>query len=129
MQLMPATARRAASELSWEHERGRLTQPRYNLELGAYYLGKLIDSFDQHVVPALASYNAGPVAVSTWVKGGQDLPLDLWVARIPFTETRDYVMRVMSNWARYRYLEGGPERVSPLALDMPREVELAAHLY
>lgn len=129
MQLMPATARRAARELSWEHERERLTQPRYNLELGVYYLGKLIESFDRHVVPALASYNAGPVAVSTWLKGGQELPLDLWVARIPFTETRDYVMRVMSNWARYRYLEGGPERVSPLPLDLPGEVELAANLY
>lgn len=129
MQLMPSTAERAASELSWEHEGERLTQPRYNLELGTYYLGKLLDSFDRHVVPTLASYNAGPVAVSTWLKGGQGLPVDLWVARIPFTETRDYVMRVMSNWARYRYLEGGPERVSALALELPGDVELAANLY
>ena len=129
MQLMPATARRAASELSWEHERGRLTQPRYNLELGVFYLGKLLETFDRHVVPAVASYNAGPAAVSTWLNGGRDLPLDLWVARIPFTETRDYVLRVMSNWARYRYLEGGAEGVPPLALDLPGEVELAANLY
>lgn len=129
MQLMPSTARLAAGELSWEHERDRLTQPRYNLELGAYYLGKLLETFDRHVVPAVASYNAGPVAVSGWLKGGQDLSLDLWVARIPYTETRNYVMRVMSNWARYRYLEGGPERISRLVLDLPAEVELATNSY
>lgn len=129
MQLMPSTARRAASELGVPHERERLTEPRHNLELGAYYLGKLLETFEQRVVLALASYNAGPAAVAGWVNGGQELASDLWVARIPFTETRDYVMHVMSNWARYRYLEGGPEQVSGLALQLPSQVELAASSY
>jgi soluble lytic murein transglycosylase len=129
MQLMPNTAQRAASEISVEHDDGRLSQAPYNLELGAYYLGKLLQSFDQNAALAVASYNAGPRAVAGWLAGGQDLPLDLWVARIPFTETRGYVMRVLANWARYRYLDGGPERVFHLGLELPARVELASNAY
>lgn len=129
MQLMPATAKRAASELGIEHEHERLTQVRYNLELGAFYLGKLLDGFEQRVVLALAGYNAGPHAVSRWLDGGRDLPLDLWVARIPYGETRSYVMRVMTNWARYRYLHGGPSAIPRLSLTLPAEIQLMANAY
>jgi peptidoglycan lytic transglycosylase len=129
MQLMPSTAQRAAREISLEHDDGRLTQAPYNLELGAYYLGKLLQSFDQNAALAIASYNAGPRVVAGWLTGGQDLPLDLWVARIPFTETRGYVMRVLANWARYRYLGGGPERVFHLGLELPARVKVASNAY
>jgi soluble lytic murein transglycosylase len=129
MQLMPKTAERAAAELDLPHRPDRLEQVQYNLELGAFYLGKLLDDFDRQVVLALASYNAGPHAAMRWLDGGQDLPLDLWVARIPFTETRHYVMRVMASWARYRYLAGGPPRVPRVALDVPVGLELASNAY
>jgi soluble lytic murein transglycosylase len=129
MQLMPRTAERAAVELDLSHRPDRLEQVQYNLELGAFYLGKLLDDFDRQVVLALASYNAGPHAAMRWLDGGQDLPLDLWVARIPFTETRHYVTRVMANWARYRYLAGGPPSVPRVALDVPVGLELASNAY
>ena len=129
MQLMPTTAERAARELSLEHASERLTQAEYNLELGAYYLGKLLGSFDQSAVLAVSSYNAGPRAVSSWLAGGKRLPLDLWAARIPYAETRNYVARVMSNWARYRYLAGGPEAVPSLALELPARLELPKDAY
>ena len=124
MQLMPGTAERAARELSLEHQSERLTQAEYNLELGAYYLGKLLGSCDQKATLAVASYNAGPRAVASWLEGGKRLPLDLWAARIPYAETRNYVARVMSNWARYRYLTGGPENVPSLALELPARLDL-----
>ncbi|HWO13404.1 MAG TPA: transglycosylase SLT domain-containing protein, partial [Polyangiaceae bacterium] len=129
MQLMPGTAERAARELSLEHASERLTQAEYNLELGAYYLRKLLASFDQRVVLAVSSYNAGPRAVAGWLEGSRKLPLDLWAARIPYAETRNYVARVMSNWARYRYLAGGPESVPALALDLPARLELPSDAY
>jgi soluble lytic murein transglycosylase len=47
------------------------------------------------------------------------LDLDLWVAVIPFEETRIYVGRVMSNLARYAYLQGGEEAVPTVALNLP----------
>jgi soluble lytic murein transglycosylase len=129
MQLMPSTAERAARELELSHEGARLTQAEYNLQLGAYYLGKLLDTFDQRAVLAVASYNAGPQAVSRWLDGKKRLPLDIWAARIPFSETRNYVARVMSNWARYRYLQGGPEQVPELSLDLPARFTLPNDAY
>jgi soluble lytic murein transglycosylase len=129
MQLMPGTAERAARELALEHASERLTQAEYNIELGAFYLGKLLGSFDQRVALAVASYNAGPHAVSRWLGGGKNLPLDIWAARIPYEETRNYLARVMSNWARYRYLGGGPDDVPQLALDLPRKLVLPGDAY
>lgn len=129
MQLMPSTAERAARELSMEHASERLTQAEYNLELGAFYLGKLLGSFDQQAALAVASYNAGPRAVSDWVQAGKRVPLDLWAARIPYAETRNYVARVMSNWARYRYLAGGPGDVPALALELPARLEVPKDAY
>lgn len=129
MQLMPITAERAARELALEHRNERLTGTGYNLELGAFYLNKLLGSFDRRVVLALASYNAGPHAAFRWLSSDKPIALDVWAARIPFTETRHYVQRVMANWARYRYLEGGPEQVPRLALQLPRVSLLPPDVY
>jgi soluble lytic murein transglycosylase len=129
MQLMPTTAERAARELVIEHREEALTGTTYNLELGAFYLHKLLGSFERSVVLALASYNAGPHAAFRWLAGDEPLALDVWAARIPFTETRHYVQRVMANWARYRYLEGGPEHVPRLALHVPQDLRLPPDIY
>lgn len=129
MQLMPMTAERAARELVIDHRSEKLTGTTHNLELGAFYLNKLLGSFDRRVVLALASYNAGPHAAFRWLTGGVPLALDVWAARIPFTETRHYVQRVMTNWARYRYLDGGPAQVPRLALHPPERLELPPDIY
>jgi soluble lytic murein transglycosylase len=129
MQLMPSTAERAARELMLDHESARLTQAEYNLELGAFYLGKLLHGFDGQAALAVSSYNAGPQAVTRWLEGSKKLPLDIWAARIPYAETRNYVAKVMSNWARYRYLQGGPEAVPKLALELPSELTLPSDAY
>jgi len=129
MQLMPGTAEHASRELGLPFRPERLERPSYNLELGAFYLGKLLDSLDRRVVLALASYNAGPHAVSRWLEGSGNLSLDLWVARIPYRETRRYVQSVMSNWARYRYLAEGPRAVPRLSLQVPRLAALPASAY
>lgn len=119
MQLMPTTAERAARELGLAHHPERLTEPGYNLELGAYYLQRLARHFDANVPVVLASYNAGPHAAVRWLEGGKGLGLDGWVARIPYQETRHYVLRVMASFARYRFLEAGAAAIPRLALDLP----------
>jgi soluble lytic murein transglycosylase len=130
MQLMPRTAERAADELGLEHQPERLEQGPYNLQLGAYYLSKLLKTFQQRVVLALAAYNAGPHAVSRWLEGGRNLDADLWVARIPYRETRNYVQRVTESWARYQYLRDDGERTAPaLSLKLPSKVRLDSSAY
>ena len=71
----------------------------------------------------------GGDALSRWLSGGKGLPLDIWAARIPYQETRNYLARVMSNWARYRYLRGGPSEVPELALALPKKLTLPSDSY
>lgn len=110
MQLMPATAKAVSRQLKISYSRDALTQdPAYNVSLGGKYLGDLINQFDGSYIMAIAGYNAGPHRVRRWIKEFGDPrkpdvdPID-WVEQIPFTETRNYVQRVMENVQVYRAL-------------------------
>jgi len=129
MQLMPSTAERVAAELGDKSETQSLTRAHANVRLGSAYLRKLLDSFQGSVPLALAAYNAGPQAVSRWLVGGENLPLDVFLARIPYEETRGYVARVLSNLARYAYLEGGEGAVQAPPLELPKGVKLPENSY
>ncbi|NEU12141.1 transglycosylase SLT domain-containing protein [Methylobacterium sp. BTF04] len=108
MQMMPATAQRTARRVSAAYDQERLTSdPAYNARLGQAHLGELMDDWRGSYILAFASYNAGGGNVKKWIdaygdprKPGVD-PID-WVERIPFTETRNYVQRVMENLQVYR---------------------------
>jgi soluble lytic murein transglycosylase len=122
MQLMPATASRAASELGWPEAPLELSRPSLSLPLSAFYLAKLRGLFGGSLPMAIAAYNAGPEVVADWRDLAADGPgreLDLWAARIPFAETRSYVSRVLGNLARYQYLAGGESAVEPWELLLP----------
>jgi soluble lytic murein transglycosylase len=108
MQLMPDTARRTAKRFGVEFNLGRLFEPAYNAKLGAAHLGELMADWKGSAILMFASYNAGGGNVSKWIKAYGDPrsstvdPID-WVERIPFSETRNYVQRVMENLWVYRY--------------------------
>jgi soluble lytic murein transglycosylase len=119
MQIMPGTAERLAGELGEPYDPGALGQPATSLRYSAHYLSKLLKAFGANVPLAAAAYNAGPVALRRWLEGGKELPLDVFVARIPYEETLEYVERVVGNFARYRYLEAGAGGVPRLALELP----------
>lgn len=113
MQMMPATAARTAKRVSTAFEVNRLlSDPAFCARLGQAHLGELMEDWRGSYILAFASYNAGGGNVKKWIdaygdprKGGVD-PID-WVERIPFTETRNYVQRVMENLQVYRNrLEG-----------------------
>ncbi len=129
MQLIPPTAESVAKEVALEYAPERLRHPAYNLTLGAHYLGKLSGMFGASVPLVAAAYNAGPTAVSRWLETAEQLPLDVWVARIPYEETRHYVQRVVGNLARYAYLTGGPAAVPALPLELPRGLRAAPDAY
>jgi soluble lytic murein transglycosylase len=108
MQLMPATARETAGRLKLDFSLDRLTSdPTYNATLGAAYLAGLASDWRGSYILAIASYNAGAGNVKKWIEAYGDPrnaaidPID-WVERIPFTETRNYVQRVMENLQAYR---------------------------
>lgn len=115
MQLMPATASRIAKSAGTAYSRSRLTaDAAYNIRLGSAYLQRLLDRYDGTYVLSIAAYNAGPSRVSEWIRrygdpreGDSDAMID-WIERIPFSETRNYVQRVIENLQVYRRLEGAP---------------------
>jgi soluble lytic murein transglycosylase len=130
MQLMPNTAERAMLEIGRAFgPESDVLRPDVNVELGTFYLGKLLRSFGGSVPLAVAAYNAGPHAVREWLRAPAERELDLWVARIPYAETREYVMRVLGNFARYQYLSGGAEAITPLELTLPTEVSVGEDAY
>ena len=108
MQLMPRTAREVARDINVPYRRSRLTDdPSYNAMLGAAHLGDLLGNFAGSYIMTIAAYNAGAHRVSQWVETYGDPrdpgidPID-WIENIPFTETRNYVQRVMENIQVYR---------------------------
>jgi soluble lytic murein transglycosylase len=114
LQLMPATAKETAKLAGLTYDKGKLTSdPAYNATLGATYLGGLIARFDGSYVMSVAAYNAGASRVAEWVKrygDPRDPRVDVvnWIESIPFTETRNYVQRVMENLQVYRVRLGSP---------------------
>ncbi|MDP2260246.1 MAG: lytic transglycosylase domain-containing protein [Caulobacter sp.] len=119
MQLMPATGASVARQIGEPYSLERLFDPEFNMRLGARYLGDMITTFNGSYIMAAAAYNAGPGRPARWVtecgdpRGGGTDPLD-FIECIPFSETRNYVMRTTETMMVYRArLNGGS---TPLSL-------------
>ena len=109
LQLMPGTAEGVAKRYGIAYSREKLTTDAgYNATLGAHYLGEQISEFGGSYVLTFIAYNAGPRRVPQWIARYGDprgKPVDDvvdWVERIPFSETRNYVQRVMENYQVYK---------------------------
>ena len=125
MQLMPSTAAILARRIGVSYSPGRLDEPDYNMRLGANYLGQLVTQFSGSYVMATAGYNAGPGRPTQWAtfcgdpRGGATDPVD-YIECIPFSETRNYVMRVMENMQVYRARLNGGSAPITLSADLKR---------
>ncbi len=103
MQLMPATARDTGRRIHLNHVVQDLTNPQYNVPIGVAYLGHVLKRFNHHIVFSAAAYNAGPGRVRQWKKQFGRVPIDAFIERIPYQETRNYVRRVwLSYWVYQR---------------------------
>lgn len=126
MQLMPNTARQTARKLGVGYSEARLTSdPAYNVSLGSSYLATRVSELGGSYILASAAYNAGKSRAVEWVtrfgdpRTGQIDPVD-WIELIPFTETRNYVQRVMENLQVYRALLPGGSSQLRLTEDLKR---------
>ncbi|MDD5329356.1 MAG: transglycosylase SLT domain-containing protein [Sulfuricella sp.] len=101
MQLMPGTARWVAKRLGLKHFRQSLVnQLETNVTLGTYYLKYVLDKLDNQPLLATAAYNAGPRRAIGW-RGPTPMEGAIYAETIPFSETRGYVQKVMSNAVYY----------------------------
>jgi soluble lytic murein transglycosylase len=126
MQLMPQTAKNMATALKMKYEMARLvSDPSYNVTLGSAFLARLLAGYDGSYVLALAAYNAGPGRVAEWIKDFGDpraASVDAidWIERIPFTETRQYVQRIIESVQLYRCRLEDNKTTFQLAEDLHR---------
>ncbi len=112
MQLMPGTAKLVAKDMGITYDKHKLaTDIKYNVQLGSHYIKKLIDRFEGSEMLAIASYNAGPNATQRWINEfydpRQEKDIDRvvdWIELITYSETRNYVQRIMENLIVYKYL-------------------------
>jgi soluble lytic murein transglycosylase len=117
MQVTPDSAEDSAKRYKVTYNRARLmNDPVYNMQMGAAELSMLIQSYNGSYIMTFAGYNAGRGRVRQWVAAYGDPrdpkvdPVD-WVERIPLSETRNYVERVMENLQVYRARFGGGSKL------------------
>jgi soluble lytic murein transglycosylase len=136
MQVMPATGEWAARTIRLGgFEREKLFDADMNINVGAWYISRLMKRFRNDPLLTAAAYNAGPAAVSSWFgKNGATMERDEFAESIPFTETRWYVKRVLANYAEYlriygrngrtlRFLTAGPGLITE-PVEQAEEVDI-----
>ena len=104
MQIMPATAKWTAKKIGLKNFRlEQLQQRQTNIAIGTNYLKMVLDNFQGSMPMAAAAYNAGPSRPRRW-RNGPVMEGAAWAECIPFSETRDYVKKVLSNTTMYAAL-------------------------
>ena len=130
MQVMPATARWTARKIGLtDFTPGQINDRDTNITIGTAYLKLALDDFAGSMPMAAAAYNAGPGRPRVWrgQAGAPTLDAAIWAENIPFTETRDYVKKVLSNTTNYaailteqpQSLKARLGTVGPLAAGVP----------
>ncbi len=115
MQMMPHTyeTNRKRAGLSPLKE-GELPGPEDSIAAAGYELAHLLKRFDGSMPLAIMAYNGGAAAVSRWLDRSGDFPMDVFVEKAGFAQTRNYVRRVYRNMVRYRFLAGKqPPELAP----------------
>ncbi|MEL7487799.1 MAG: transglycosylase SLT domain-containing protein, partial [Pseudomonadota bacterium] len=126
MQLIPSTAQLTARKEGLRYSRSALLDdPVYNMTIGSAHVSHLLEKYNGSYMMTFAAYNAGPHRVTQWVEAfgdprSEDIdPID-WAESIPFSETRNYVQRVLENMQVYRARFSGAAIPGKLARDLER---------
>ncbi len=120
MQMMPRTydASRKKAGLP-ALEKDQLPGPEASIQAAGFELASLLERFDGSLPLAIMAYNGGGAAVSRWLERSGDLPIDVFVEKVGFAQTRNYVKRVYKNLNCYRQLEGLPPPTLPRTATRP----------
>ena len=132
MQVMPATAKWTAKKIGLtDYHPKQIHDADTNLKIGMGYLRHVLSAFDGALPLAAAAYNAGPGRPTRW-REGVTMDAAAWAETIPFTETRDYVKKVLTNATLYARLLGQPDaqlrqrlgqRIGPRAAGSPNPAD------
>ena len=126
MQVMPATARWTAKKIGLDgFSTDQLNDRETNITIGTAYLKLALDDLGGSMPMAAAAYNAGPGRPRSW-RNGNVLDGAIWAENVPFSETRDYVKKVLSNATNYAaILTGQPQSLKArLGMVGPRDAAM-----
>jgi soluble lytic murein transglycosylase len=130
MQVMPATARWTAKKIGLTgFKASQITERDTNIAIGTGYLKLVLDDFAGSMPMAAAAYNAGPGRPRAWrgQNGAPTMEAAAWAENIPFSETRDYVKKVLANTTIYAAMISGKTQSlkARLGLIGPRDSDVA----
>ncbi|HZS40956.1 MAG TPA: transglycosylase SLT domain-containing protein [Polyangia bacterium] len=104
LQMIPPTSRRVSEKIDFPYTDDVLYDPEGNIRFGAWYIGHLLGKFHKQIALGAGSYNAGPRAMRKWLERSGDRPLDEFIELCSYTQTREYMKKVLDIYARYNYL-------------------------
>ena len=126
LQVMTVTAHHVCHDYKIKCQTPRLlSDTQYNVMIASAYIADRMDDFGGSYVLGLAGYNAGPGRARQWIRENGDPrdpkvdPVD-WIERIPITETRDYVTKVLANIQMYRARLGNSANALRMQQDLVR---------
>jgi soluble lytic murein transglycosylase len=117
LQMIPPTSRRVAGSIGRTYTDDVLYDPEGNIQFGAWYIGRLLKKFKGQVALGAGSYNAGPRAMTRWLGRQGDRPLDEFVELCPYSQTREYMKKLLGIYAHYVYLWDKEEYLPSLKVD------------
>jgi len=107
-QIRPPTGREISRKMGLRYRSSMLYEPEANLQMGTWYLKRMMDSLNGSIEATLAAYNAGQSRAVAWLQWGEFREPSEFIETIPFTETRNYVQTVLRNADMYRRLYAKP---------------------
>ncbi len=117
LQMIPPTSRKVALQIGRPYTEDVLYDPEGNIEFGAWYIGHLLQKFSGQIPLGAGSYNAGPTAMRKWVTKNGTRPLDEFIELCPYTQTREYMKKVIDIYAHYVYLYAHEDYLPSLTVD------------
>lgn len=117
LQMIPPTSRRVARAIGREYTDDLLYDPEGNIQLGAWYIGRLLRKFKGQIALGAGSFNAGPRAMVRWLEKQGERPLDEFIELCAYTQTREYMKKVLDIYAHYVYLWDRQEYLPDLTVD------------
>lgn len=105
MQIIPKTGKGIASQLGiTKFENQMLLDPELSIKMGAYYLSRQLESFNQNKYYAAGAYNGGPGSMNKWISSWGDKDIEEFIEYVSYDETRNYIKKVMGSYFFYKML-------------------------
>ena len=117
LQMIPPTSRRVASKIGREYTDDVLYDPDGNVAFGAWYIGHLLKKFKGQIPIGAGSFNSGPRAMMRWLKRDGTRPLDELIELCSYTQTREYMKKVVDIYAHYVWLYAHQDWAPSMTVD------------